>query len=87
MEQFTGLTDKNGGEIYEHDIVKSTFTYKGESNSFIAVVKYDDLNPCFVMEYKYNDNGHTCHEYDFVQCGLRKNEVIGNIHQNKNLLK
>ena len=86
--QFTGLTDKNGVEIYEGDVVKSIFQYKNEEpKEILAVVKYDELNPCFVLEYKYQGNGFLTHEYDFIQCGLRKNEVIGNIYQNPELLK
>jgi uncharacterized phage protein (TIGR01671 family) len=85
--QFTGLTDKNGVEIFEGDIVKSVFKYKDEpSKEILAIVKYDTLNPCFVLEYKYQGNGFLCQEYDFIQCGLRTNEVIGNIYENPELL-
>lgn len=87
--QFTCLLDKNGKEIFEGDIIKSTFckTSLNDEKTIIAIVKYDTVNPCFVMEYKYNGNGHLCHEYDFVQCDMRTNEVIGNIHENPELLK
>ena len=81
--QFIGLHDKNGVEIYEGDIVKTQFMGKLYA---IAVVEYDAINPCFVMKYKYEGNGHNCYEYDFIQCNMRTNEVIGNIHQNKELL-
>jgi len=87
LMQFTGLTDKNGVEIFEGDIVKSIFKYKDEpSKEILAIVKYDTLNPCFVLEYKYQGNGFLCQEYDFIQCGLRTNEVIGNIYENPELL-
>lgn len=85
--QFTGLIDKNGKEIYEGDVLKTTYQYQDTFKEYIAVVEHDELNPCFVMVYKFQGNGHTCHEYDFVCVGLRKNEVIGNIHDNPELLK
>lgn len=85
--QFTGLTDKNGKEIYEGDIIKSTFEGKESTKTIIGVVEEDSCNPCFVIHYKFNGNGHDCYEYDFIQCGLRTNEVVGNIHQNKEILK
>ena len=85
--QFTGLTDKNGVKIFEGDILKSTFEYNGNKQEILGVVEHDMCNPCFVIHYKYNGSGHDCYEYDFIQCGLRKNEIIGNIHDNQELLK
>lgn len=86
ISQFTGLTDKSGTKIFEGNIVKSTYLYKGESTVIVGVVEIDAYNPCFVIHYKWQGNGHDCYEYDFVQCGLRENEVIGDIYDNPELL-
>lgn len=80
--QYTGLKDKNVKEIYEGDILNSKYKYFKDLKEIIGIVEEDKCNPCFVIHYKFNGNGHDCYEYDFIQCGLRTNEVIGNIYDN-----
>jgi uncharacterized phage protein (TIGR01671 family) len=81
--QFTGLLDKNGKEIYEGDIVKFT---KWDGKLVKGLVKWDDSNPCMCIEFK-TEYKQTDWEYDFIKCGTMKIEVIGNIHDNPELLK
>jgi uncharacterized phage protein (TIGR01671 family) len=83
VEQFTGLIDKNGKEIYEGDIVKSWYADGG-------IVHYDCgqfflVNPNHI--FKYNPKW----KYPSASmpiCGTasRQNEVIGNVHENPELL-
>ena len=73
IEQFTGLHDKNGKEIYEGDIVKSI------DSDFNRVIKWDGITPSFTMQ---RDDFKECVWYNEKYC-----EVIGNIHENSELLK
>lgn len=68
--QFTGITDKNGKEIYEGDIVR----YFANGNAEIKFYK-----GCWVVMGK---DGYD--SFDSL-CGYI--EVIGNIHENPELLE
>jgi hypothetical protein len=71
LMQYTGLTDKNGKEIYEGDIIHLKF---GELNANL-VVKWDKY-----MGLKYHNGGWT----SLVHVDTH-GEVIGNIFENPEL--
>ena len=71
VQQYTGLTDKNGKEIYEGDIIHLKF---GELNANL-VVKWDKY-----MGLKYHNGGWT----SLVHVDAH-GEVIGNIFENSEL--
>ena len=70
--QYTGLTDKNGKKIFEGDICKHRSNYSGEY--IISVVTYTDGE---FLAMVGNNSGF---------CLSDKLEVIGNIHDNPELL-
>ena len=81
--QFTGLTDKNGKKIFEGDIVQYQPEYWCEPLQSVVEYCADKWNyPAFDLnDHNYAANGLQCvHE----EGGC---EVIGNIHDNPELLE
>ena len=93
--QFTGLTDKNGEEIYEGDLVKYT-RYKVHSEYLkkdvienVYVVHWNEEKHAFYCTTKFESGGGASGYLNFHDERAEKEEieVIGNIHDNPELLE
>ena len=83
--QFTGLTDKNGKKIFEGDIGKykqtDGATQNGKPITCIGKVIYNAKTASFAVESKDKVG---CKYFDYFP--IKDFEVIGNIHDNPELL-
>ena len=81
--QYTGLTDKNGKKIFEGDIIKHTRTLWGKDNSDIGVILWCK-NLC---KFYRNSKFDTMDKVEIWKDTAVDYEVIGNIHDNPELLE
>lgn len=82
--QYTGLKDESSREIYEGDIVKYGTPYHGEITTILTgKIVYNDHGAAFQIAYVNIYNSFVtdfCHKFTII-------DVIGNIHENPELLK
>ena len=98
--QYTGLTDKNGKKIFEGDIVRITTTvktdwikdengnYKEPKRTDCAIVQHDKNTGGYKLKVYNKGIYKRIAKFDLVHIGYYYGaEVIGNIHDNPELLK
>lgn len=78
--QFTGLTDKNGKEIYEGDIVKEKESEYSNEYRVYSVYFNEDEMQWWMSDDEIGDS------FPLIELELDYCKVIGNIHDNPDLL-
>lgn len=84
IEQYTGLKDKNDKEIYEGDIIQEEINLntKMTDGTFKYKVFWNEEMLCWSLEHIGNESIRD----DLWECNSSV-EVIGNIHENPELLE
>ena len=90
--QYTGLTDKNGKRIFEGDVIR--FQKFKDEPLWIGVVVYENClyiaKGVMPLSYEKREGEKAAkHGFEVQVSGINKStiEVIGNIHDNPELLK
>ena len=94
LMQFIGVRDKNGKEIYEGDIIQTYFSFDpGDAGYGVSqkpfVVDWNQEHASFRAKKPEAEAGslHLLDIISFFSMQSRLYEVIGNIHENPELLK
>ena len=82
LNQYTGLKDRNGREIYEGDIIKFDLETENINERYTEVVEYNQKLCSFEPLGWAREVGDS-----YYSVSIDNIEVIGNIYENPDLLK
>lgn len=90
LVEWTGLHDKNGREIWEWDIVREIAELSGhEDRKRRGLIEWDNATASFVVKLLDREDGAWCQLNEGNpnnSTTLKYTEVLGNIHENPELL-
>ena len=82
LMQYTGLTDKNGKEIYEGDILKISY---GAMGDVIGQVLYESDHGGYIFQWEQKGPNQN---YINLNCDVAfESVIVGNIFEHSELLK
>ena len=84
-DDYIGLKDKNGKEIYEKDIVRYPRASGYDNHITIALVEWDDEKARFQIRFRDYPEHHLSATGKAKR--LISYEVIGNVHENSELIR
>lgn len=93
IQQFTGLKDKNGKEIYEGDIVSTEDHYEiefhgGEVENRLGKIVYSDKNMAFIISFNLKSNKiNEDNSLSYDTLSMSSIKIKGNIFENPEFLK
>ena len=86
--QFTGISDKNGTKIFEGDILCMTFSNEFTNNKEVKIYNYVKYNDGMFATFYKDEYGEEIEDDRLCKALIEvdKFEVVGNIHDNHELL-
>lgn len=89
IDQFTGLVDRNGIELYENDILQHYDSDVDRSEDGIVRWSYIPTNFKYKIDPEFEQNCGCCidiYGWHLDADDIKKDIIIGNIHQNPEIL-
>ena len=80
IQQYTGLKDSEGVEIYEGDLLE--FVYKDDGKLFVGEVQYSEKVACFILVV-----GNAFETFSDLAEYTSSFKVVGNVFETPELLK